>query len=135
MEIKCINDYKTILKCAKIHSKRACLTLSKDRVKVIDDKYFDKKCLLRGIKSIILAVDCTLNVLIETTKKDLDLVNIGEIESMLNIVDWTLCRHTGILQLLTDEGKEFDAEFVELKRIISKYVELEKALNTDLDDE
>ena len=132
MEIRCINDYKTILKCAKIHSKRAALSLSENGVKTIDDKYVDKKYLLRGIQSIILAVDCTLNVLIETEKKHLDLINIGEIESMIDIVDCVLSNDAGILQLLTDDGKEFDEEFIKLKKIITKYVELEKALNVDI---
>lgn len=135
MEIKCINDYKTILKCAYIHSERANLTLLENGINLIDDKYSEKKYFLRGIKAIIQTVSSKLLELIETTVERIDLMYIGEIESMLNIVDWILCNHSGVLSLLTDEGDEFDSEFSELKRIIAKYMKLEQALNTYLSDE
>ena len=132
MEIKCINDYKTILKCAKKHSERTSLSLLENGVNLIDDKYRYKKYLLRGIMEIMQTVSVNLQILIKTTDKHIDLVYLGEIESMLNIVDWTLCKHSGVLSLLTDEGKEFDSEFLELKKIITKYMDLEEALNVDL---
>ena len=135
MEIKCINDYKTILKCAKVHSDRANLTLLENGINIIDDKHVDEKHLLRGINAIIQTVSSKLLALIRTTDKQIDLMFIGEIESMLNIVDWTLCRHSGVLSLLTDGGKEFDSEFLKLKKIIAKYADLEELLNIDLGDE
>lgn len=134
MEIKCINDYKTILECAESHSERIILSLLENGVNLIDDKYSEKKYLLRGIKAIIQTVSSNLRVLIKKTEKRIDLMYLGEIESMLNIVDWILCKHSGVLSLLTDEGKEFDSEFLELKKIIVKYIELEKALNIDLSE-
>lgn len=135
MEIKCINDYKTILECAEIHSERIILSLLENGVNLIDDKYREKKYLLRGIKAIIQTVSSKLRILIQTTEKRIDLMYLGEIESMLNIVDWILCKHSGVLSLLTDEGKEFDSEFLKLKGIIAKYADLEELLNIDLGDE
>ena len=135
MEIKCINDYKIILECAESHSERIILSLLENGINLIDDKYSEKKYLLRGIKAIIQTVSSKLRILIKTTEKRIDLMYLGEIESMLNIVDWILCKHSGVLSLLTDEGKEFDSEFLKLKCIIAKYVKLEEALNSDLSDE
>lgn len=135
MEIKCINDYKIILECAESHSERIILSLLENGINLIDDKYSEKKYLLRGIKAIIQTVSSKLRILIKTTEKRIDLMYLGEIESMLNIVDWILCKHSGVLSLLKDEGKEFDSEFFELKKIIAKYMKLEEALNSDLSDE
>lgn len=132
MEIKCINDYKTILKCAKIHSELAIISLLDNGLNLIDDKHVDKKYLLGGVKTIMQAVSWRLFRLLEATDKCVDLMLVGEIESMLNIVDWTLSKHSGVLSLLTDEGKEFDSEFLKLKIIIAKYMAIEKALNVDL---
>ena len=132
MEIKCINDYKTILECAENHSELAILSLIENGVNLIDDKYADKKYFLRGIKAIMQTVSVKLRVLIKATDNHIDLMLIGEIESMLNIIDWILCEHAGILSLLTDKGKGFDSEFSKLKNIITKYMRIEEALNVDL---
>lgn len=135
MEIKCINDYKTILECAESHSERIILSLLENGINLIDDEHRDKKYFLRGIKAIIQTVSIKLRALIKTTDKHINLMYIGEIENMLNIVDWILCEHIGVLRLLTDNGKEFDSEFSKLKKIISKYADLEELLNSDLSDE
>ena len=132
MEIKCINDYKIILECAESHSERIILSLLENGINLIDDKYSEKKYLLRGIKAIIQTVSSKLRILIKTTEKRIDLMYLGEIESMLNIVDWILCKHSGVLSLLTDKGKGFDSEFSKLKNIITKYMRIEEALNVDL---
>lgn len=134
MEIKCINDYKTILKCAKIHSELAVISMVENGLNLIDDKHVGEKHLLGGIKTIMQTVSDKLFNLLETTDKRVDLMLVGEIESMLNIVGLILSKHSGVLRLLTDEGKMFDSEFFKLKKIIVKYIELEKALNIDLSE-
>ena len=69
-----------------------------------------------------------LLTLIDTPGERVDLIFIGEIESMLDIVEWTLSKHSEMLTLLTDGGKEFDSELLRLKKIIVKYAELENVL-------
>nr|DAS19462.1 MAG TPA: hypothetical protein [Caudoviricetes sp.] len=132
MEIKCINDYKTVLKCAKIHSELANMSLVENGLNLIDDKHVDEKHLLCGVNAIMQTVGGKLFKLLETTDEHIDLMFIGEIESILSIVDWILINHRGVLRLLADEGRAFDSEFLKLKKIIAKYMELEKVLNVDL---
>lgn len=128
MKIECTTDYKTILICAQRCSERANLALLNNGVKLIDDKYIKDKCRLWGIRSIIQTIDDKLLTLIDTPGKHVDLIFIGEIESMLDIVEWTLYKHSEMLTLLTDGGKEFDSELLRLKKIIVKYAELESVL-------
>lgn len=128
MKIECTTDYKTILICAQRCSERANLALLNNGVKLIDDKYIKDKCRLWGIRSIIQTIDDKLLTLIDTPGKHVDLIFIGEIESMLDIVEWTLYKHSEMLTLLTDGGKELDSELLRLKKIIVKYAELESVL-------
>lgn len=128
MKIECTTDYKTILIHAQRCSERANLALLNNGVKLIDDKYIKDKCRLWGIMSIIQIIDNKLLTLIDTPGKRVDLIFIGEIESMLDIVEWTLSKHSEMLTLLTDGGKELDSELLRLKKIIVKYAELESVL-------
>lgn len=132
MEIKCINDYKTILKPAKIYCELAIISLVDNGLNLIDDKYVDKKNLLCGVKTIMQTVSDKLFKLLETTDNHVDLMLVGEIEKILDIVDWTLSKHSGVLSLLKDEGNGFDSEFLKLKNIITKYMRIEEALNAEL---
>lgn len=128
MKIECTTDYKTILIYAQRCSERANLALLNNGVKRIDDKYIKDKCRLWGIRSIIQIINDKLLTLIDTPGERVDLIFIGEIESMLDIVEWTLSKHSEMLTLLTDGGKEFDSELLRLKKIIVKYAELENVL-------
>ena len=128
MKIECTTDYKTILIYAQRCSERANLALLNNGVKRIDDKYIKDKCRLWGITSIIQIINDKLLTLIDTPGERVDLIFIGEIESMLDIVEWTLSKHSEMLTLLTDGGKEFDSELLRLKKIIVKYAELENVL-------
>lgn len=128
MKIKCTTDYKTILIYAQRCSERANLALLNNGVKLIDDKYIKDKCRLWGVMSIIQIINDKLLTLIDTPGERVDLIFVGEIESMLDIVEWTLFKHSEMLTLLTDGGKEFDSELLRLKKIIVKYAELENVL-------
>lgn len=128
MKIQCSTDYKMILIQARKHSERANLALLNNGVKLIDDKYIKDKCRLWGIRSIIQTIDDKLLTLIDTPGERVDLIFIGEIESMLDIVEWTLSKYGEMLTLLTDGGKELDSELLRLKKIIVKYAELENVL-------
>ena len=128
MKIKCTTDYKTILIYAQRCSERANLALLNNGVKLIDDKYIKDKCRLWGVMSIIQIINDKLLTLIDTPGERVDLIFVGEIESMLDIVEWTLSKHSEMLTLLTDGGKEFDSELLRLKKIIVKYAELENVL-------
>ena len=128
MKIECTTDYKAILIYAQRCSERANLSLLNNGVKIIDDKYKKDKCRLWGIRSIIQIINNKLLTLIDTPGERVDLIFVGEIESMLDIVEWTLSKHSEMLTLLTDGGKEFDSELLRLKKIIVKYAELENGL-------
>lgn len=128
MKIECTTDYKTILIYAQRCSERANLALLNNGVKRIDDKYIKDKCRLWEIRSIIQIINDKLLTLIDTPGERVDLIFIGEIESMLDIVEWTLSKHSEMLTLLTDGGKEFYSELLRLKKIIVKYAELENVL-------